>query len=134
MWRVCLYFISFALLFVLLSLLSSRCRSLLWLSLFVLLLCLCGSLGVVVVSFSLSDYTQKERALRVGASSLVLLCVCSNSCTVIEKLLRCVFGFFQFVRLVMPTNTASIRRLTRFHFDFVRHYVDITYNPSAFLK
>ena len=28
----------------------------------------------VVVSFSLSDYTQKERARRVGASSLVLCC------------------------------------------------------------
>ena len=48
---------------------------LLWLSFVVLLHCLCGSLGVVVVSFSLSDYTQKERALRVGASSLVLLWV-----------------------------------------------------------
>ena len=46
------------------------CPSLLWLSFFVLLHCLCGSLGVVVVSFSLSDYTQKERARRVGASSL----------------------------------------------------------------
>ena len=56
------------------------CPSLLWLSLFVLLHCLCGSLGVVVVSFSLSDYTQKERALRVGASSLVLLCVALFSC------------------------------------------------------
>ena len=31
------------------------------------------SLWVFVVSFSLSDYTQKERARRVGASSLVLL-------------------------------------------------------------
>ena len=30
----------------------------------------------VVVSFSLSDYTQKERARRVGASSLVLLWAC----------------------------------------------------------
>ena len=38
------------------------CPSLLWLSFFVLLHCLCGSLGVVVVSFSLTDYTQKERA------------------------------------------------------------------------
>ena len=33
------------------------------------------SLWVVVVSFSLSDYAQKERARRVGASSLVLLWV-----------------------------------------------------------
>ena len=30
---------------------------------------------VFVVSFSLTDYTQKERARRVGASSIVLLCV-----------------------------------------------------------
>ena len=65
----------FAMLFVLLSLLSSRYPSLLWLSFFVLLHCFCGSLGVVVVSFSLSVYTQK-RALRVGASSLVLLWGC----------------------------------------------------------
>ena len=40
----------------------------------VYLCCLCGSLGVVVVSFSLSDYTQKERA-QFLASSLVLLWV-----------------------------------------------------------
>ena len=39
---------------------SSGCPSLLWLSFFVLLHCLCGSLGVVVVSFSLAVYTQKR--------------------------------------------------------------------------
>ena len=39
------------------------------------LVCCCG-LVVFVVSFSLSVYTQKERARRVGASSLVLLWVC----------------------------------------------------------
>ena len=50
--------------------LFSGCPALLWLFFVVLLHCLCGSLGVVVVSFSLSDYTQKERARRVGASSL----------------------------------------------------------------
>ena len=55
--------------FMLVVLLCSGCLS------FVLLHCLCGSLGVVVVSFSLAVYTQKERARRVGASSLVLLCV-----------------------------------------------------------
>ena len=38
-------------------------------------LCPCGSLCVGGVAFSLSDYTQKERARRVGASSLVLLWV-----------------------------------------------------------
>ena len=42
--------------------LFSGCPSLLWLSFFVLLHCLCGSLGVVVgFSFSLSDKTKKER-------------------------------------------------------------------------
>lgn len=43
------------------------------LSFFVLLHCFCDSLGVGVVSFSLSVYTQKERAQSVFASSLVLL-------------------------------------------------------------
>ena len=55
--------------------LSFILSALFWLSFFVLLHCLCGSLGVVVVSFSLSDYTQKERARRVGASSLCVSCV-----------------------------------------------------------
>ena len=36
----------------------------------------------VVVSFSLTDYTQKERALRVGASSLVLLWVVGLLCKI----------------------------------------------------
>ena len=50
----------------LLVLLSSACP----------LVCLVYSCVIVgfVFSFSLSDYTQKERARRVGASSLVLLC------------------------------------------------------------
>ena len=75
LWRVCLSFCPFAFLllllclppFMLVVLLCSGCL------LLVLLHCLCGSLGVVVVSFSLSDYTQKERARRVGASSLRVL-------------------------------------------------------------
>ena len=58
----------------------------------------------------------------------------SNSCNVVEKLPRCVFGFFQFVRLVMPTNTTGVGRFARFHFDFVRHYINIANNPPAFLK
>lgn len=41
--------------------------------LFACLVCSCVLVGFVVVSFSLTDYMQKERALRVGASSLVLL-------------------------------------------------------------
>ena len=47
------------------------------------LVCSCVLVGFVcvVVSFSLSDYTQKERALRVGASSLVVLCVFRCLCS-----------------------------------------------------
>ena len=71
--RVCLRFSSFAPVF---ASFYAGCPSLLWLSFFVLLHCLCGSLGVVVVSFSLAVYTQKERARRVGASSLVLMWDC----------------------------------------------------------
>ena len=89
----------------------------------------------VVVSFSLTDYTQKRKGTKVLplVSSLRVLCVL-NSCIVIEKLPRCVFGFFQFVGFVLPTNACSIRRLARSYFDFLRHYVDITNNCSAFLK
>ena len=55
----------------------------LWLSSFFAL----SFFGCVVVSFSLSDYTQKERARRVGASSLVLLWL------VVLPLFRFVFLF-----------------------------------------
>ena len=61
--RVCLRFSSFAPVF---ASFYARCPS------FVLLHCLCGSLGVVVVSFSLSDYTQKERAQFLASSLRVL--------------------------------------------------------------
>ena len=54
--------------------LSFALSALLWLSFFVLLHCLCGSLGVVVVSFSLSDYTQKERAQRFCPLRPLLSC------------------------------------------------------------
>ena len=96
--RVCLYFsllclsfCPFVLLFVYLSALVVLCS-----------LCVLVALyGCVVVSFSLSVYTQKKgRAVLVRP--LLSCCVCSDSCTVIEKLPRCVFGFFQFVRLILP--------------------------------
>ena len=109
-----------------LSLLSSACP----VCLFCLFLCLCGSLCFLFPFRT----TRKKKGRTVLVRPLLPYCVCSDSCTVIEKLFRCVFGFFQFVRLVMPTNTGSIRRFARFHFDFVRHYIDITYNSSAFLK
>ena len=80
--------------------LLSFCPSLVWLPFVVLFLALfvLVSLGVFVsccgcvvgFSFSLSDYTQKERARRVGASSLVLLWVAlSGCCFVFLVLVRC---------------------------------------------
>lgn len=47
-----------------------------------LVLCLSSLSLWVVVSFSLTDYTQKERARRVGASSLVLLWVVGLLCKI----------------------------------------------------
>ena len=67
------------------------CPSLLWLSFFVLLHCLCGSLGVVVVSFSLSDSTQKERAQRFVPCVLACPVVC----------LLCKIGFSVLVKFVI---------------------------------
>ena len=71
----------FASLFVLLPFFFCSCVCLLlcWLSFFALVVFLCPLalslwlFGCAVVSFSLSDYTQKERARRVGASSLRVL-------------------------------------------------------------
>ena len=66
----------------LLVLLSSACP-------LVCLVCSCVIVGFVF-SFSLSDYAQKERALRVGASSLVLLWVALFGCCFIFLVLfRC---------------------------------------------
>ena len=87
MCRVCLYFVLYLVL-LLLCLPFFLSSLLLLLSLFLpsllvllssacplaCLVCSCVLVGFVF-SFSLSDYTQKERALRVGASSLVLLWV-----------------------------------------------------------
>ena len=75
--RVCLPFVllplSFCLSFYLFTcFLSFILPSLFWLSFACPLACLICSC-VFIVSFSLADYTQKERARRVGASSLVLL-------------------------------------------------------------
>ena len=104
------------------------------LSFFVLLHCFCDSLGVGVVSFSLSVYTQKERAHRVGTSSLGVLFCRSNSCNVVKKLRCRCFGFFQFVRFILPANTTGVGRLAGSHLNPFRHNVNITDNPPAFLK
>lgn len=103
-----------------------------------LLFWLCGLvclLGWVVVSFSLTDYETKEKAQRIDPC--VLSCPVVGllySCVVIEELRRRCFGFFQFIRFVLPTNTTRVRRLASSYLDFLRHYVDITYNRPAFLK
>ena len=68
---ICLYLPFFLSLYLLLVLLSFVGLVAFRFSLFVLLF----SLWVFVFSFSLADYTQKERARCVGASSLVLLWV-----------------------------------------------------------
>lgn len=96
-----------------------------------LFLCACG---FCVFLFPFGLYAKRKGAKVCPLRPRLSYCVCSDSCTVIEKLPRCVFGFFQFVRLIMPTNTTGVGRFTRFYFDFLRHYIDITYNPPAFLK
>ena len=77
LWRVCLSFCPFA--FLLLPFVSSLyllfvlhlvCFVLVVFCLSSCLVCSCVFVVFVVVSFSLSDSTQKERARRVGASSL----------------------------------------------------------------
>ena len=98
-------------------------------SIFIFLAFICCSLLLLfiffVLSFVLSDSVVllsclwclcflfplryiRKKGRKVFLRPLLSCCVCSDSCAVIEKLLRCVFGFFQFVRLIMPTNTASI--------------------------
>ena len=140
--RVCLCFYPFVLCFYPFVLCFSSSSPIFWGFVFVVLGLSClfvlfvlVSLWVFVFSFSLTDYMQKERAQRFcSLRPLFVCCECSNSCNVIEKLRCRCFGSFQFVRLVFPTNTTRVRRLARSYFYPFRHYVDITYNPSAFLK
>ena len=135
LWRVCLRFSCFVLffdyvhsLFVLCVLLCSGCLSLSSCIVFVALW--------VWLLFPFPLRTTRKKRGRKGFSlrPLFVCCECSNSCNVIKELRCRCFGFFQFVRLILPTNTGRIRRLACFHFDFLRHNIDITYNPSAFLK
>ena len=112
-----------------------------WLVLFLCLASLYGlflaflSLGLLFL-FPLRMYAQKERA------QSVVLCVLSrgvlfsrsNSCNVVKKLRCRCFGFFQFVRFILPTNTAGVGRLAGSHLNPFRHDVNITDNPPAFLK
>ena len=82
--RVCLSFVRFSSSFVLVFALLLCSLPIFWGFAFVVLGLSCllvlfvlVSLWVFVFSFSLSVYAQKERARRVGASSLVLLWACA---------------------------------------------------------
>ena len=93
------------------------------------------SLWVFVFSFSLTDYTQKRKGAKVCPLRPRLSCCgCLDSCIVIEEFCCRCFGLFQLVRFVLPSNTARVGRLACSYFDFLRHYVNITNNCSAFLK
>ena len=132
----------FALLFVLVAsvfrffsvfiLLLSFCPSLVWLPFVVPCLSSCFPCGSLCFLFPLRTIRKKGR--KVFLRPLLSCYLCLDSCIVIKEFRCRCFGFFQFVRLVIPTNAGSIGRLARSYFDFLRHYVDITYNRFAFLK
>ena len=77
---------------------------------------------------------KKGRKVLFLASSLGVLFSRSNSCNVVKKLRCRCFGFFQFVRFILPTNTTGVGRLAGSHLNPFRHDVNITDNPPAFLK
>ena len=77
---------------------------------------------------------KKGRKVLFFASSLSVLFSRSNSCNVVKKLRCRCFGFFQFVRFILPTNTTGVGRLAGSHLNPFRHNVNITDNPPAFLK
>ena len=104
----------FASLFVLLPFFFCSCVCLLlcWLSFFALVVFLCPLalslwlFGCVVVSFSLTDYTQKERA-QFLASSLVLLWVVYKSLNI--TVISCGSSFQYLLPLQVIPATASGR-------------------------
>ena len=106
--------------------------SLLLLSLFVLL----SSLSVGCCFFFPYGCMRKKKGRKVlsFASSLDVLFSRSNSCNVVKKLRCRCFGFFQFVRFILPANTTGVGRLAGSHLNPFRHNVNITDNPPAFLK
>lgn len=77
---------------------------------------------------------KKGRKVLSFASSHGVLLSRSNSCNVVKKLRCRCFGFFQFVRFILPANTTGVRRLAGSHLNPFRHNVNITDNPPAFLK
>lgn len=93
------------------------------------------SLWVLCFLFPLRTIRKKERAQRFcPLRPLFVCCGCLNSCVVIKEFRCRCFGFFQFIRFVLPSNTARVRRLARSYFYPFRHNIDITNNRPAFLK
>lgn len=84
--------------------------------LFACFVCSC----VFVVAFSLSDYAQKERARRVGASSLVLLWAC----------LDVLKHYRYFLRFIVPTSISFANdSCDRFRlFRWVVYYLPVFVN------
>ena len=127
------FFLSSLLLLLSLFLLSSACP----------LGCLASDLGLVLSLFVgcccfFFPYgcmrKKKGRKVLFFASSLSVLFSRSNSCNVVKKLRCRCFGFFQFVRFILPANTTGVGRLAGSHLNPFRHNVNITDNPPAFLK
>ena len=97
-----------------------------------LVLSLCG---LLLLLFPLRTMRKKKgRKVLFFASSLGVLFSRSNSCNVVKKLRCRCFGFFQFVRFILPANTTGVGRLAGSHLNPFRHNVNITDNPPAFLK
>lgn len=77
------------------------------------------SLWVLCFLFPLRTIRKKERAQRFcPLCPLLFCCVCLDSCIVIKKFRCRCFGFFQFIRFVLPSNTARVGRLARSYFLF----------------
>ena len=135
----CGVFASFLSVFLSLSLFLSFCPCLSVLALLCLSSCLpclfscpCGFCRCFL--FPCGIYAKRKGARVCPLCPLLSRYVCLYSCVVIEKFCCRCFGFFQFARFVLPTNTTGVGWLARSYFDFLRHYVDITYNTSTFLK
>ena len=128
----CLSFSSFLLLSSLFLLSSCSCpASLLGFCSWSCPLSLCGLLFL----FPFRTIRKKKgRKVLFLASSLGVLFSRSNSCNVVKKLRCCCFGFFQFVRFILPANTTGVGGLARSYFYPLGHNINITNNCSSFLK
>ena len=157
LWRVCLYFVlfcplscplfcplscPFALVFAFLFVLFApafisfpaflACPLVLCLStcLPCLFLCHCG---VCVFLFPFGLYAKRKGAPCWCVLSCPVVCLL-YSCVVVEELRCRCFGFFQFVRFILPANTTGVGGLARSYFYPLGHNINITNNCSSFLK